>query len=141
MDIYTINGVQIEYDTMDLVNMEIYDTEVKRIAAEAQEWEKIDLTADNYLGVLRRQCESVLDAFECILGEGATDKIFGGRMNVEAILNSYGEFTRAVAERVRGMGGAQMPEPNRETRRAAERAQRRADAAERVKIKRDAEPV
>lgn len=144
MDKYIINGVEIEYDTFDLVNMEVYDSEVKRVAAEAERLRGVELNRDNYLGILRGQCESIMDAFDCIVGEGTARMLFGTRVNVADILNAYGEFTGAVAARLGNLSGGQTapaPAGNREQRRAAEREQRRAEAAERVRRKDHADAV
>lgn len=135
MDIYTINGVQVEYDTLDLVNMEVYDGEVRRIADEANKLKNTPITEDNYLSVLREQCVGIMDAFDCIIGEGTSEKLFGGKCNIETILDSYGEFTKAVAQRVANMRKTPM---NRQQRRANERQQRREEAAKRVAARQEA---
>lgn len=67
MDKYIVNGVEFEYDTFDLVNMEIYRDEVKRVA-ELAELSK-NVTVDNYVEIIREMCEGVLDAFDTIVGE------------------------------------------------------------------------
>lgn len=142
MDIYTINGVEVEYDTFDLANMELYDSEVKRIAEEAAELNAVPVTDSNYLGILRDKCALIMDAFDCILGEGTSEKLFHGRLNVAVILDSYREFTSAVAARVASFGSSYAPAAaapeaaelpmNREQRRVAERQKRREEAARRA---------
>lgn len=149
METYIINGVEMEYDTYDVTNMEIYGAEVQRLAELGK---KLDATMDktDYFSAaqaLRTFCEEILDAFDCILGEGSAKKIFGGRVNVLEIKNAYVEFTSAVNKATSTMFGAENPKPavrqpenmNREQRRAAERAKRRAEAAERAKARAHAE--
>lgn len=149
MDKYIINGVEVEYDTFDVTNMEIYGAEVQRLAELGKNLERSEAKADYFSAVqtLKTFSEEVLDAFDCILGEGSSRKIFGDKVNVKAIMNAYGEFTDAVNKATRTMFGAEDPKPaghqpeimNREQRRAAEREKRRAEAAERAKAKAHAE--
>lgn len=149
METYIINGVEMEYDTYDVTNMEIYGAEVQRLAELGK---KLDATMDKTdyfyaVQTLKTFSEEVLDAFDCILGEGSSRKIFGDKVNVKAIMNAYGEFTDAVNKATSTMFGSEDPKPaghqpenmNREQRRAAERAKRRAEAADRAKARAHAE--
>lgn len=142
MDVYVINGVSVEYDTFDIVNMELFGTEVERLKnfAEENRGKAYDTFADS-VSDLRAMCEGVLDFFDCLLGEGMSKTIFGDRINAVTITNAYHTFVAEVsAVMSAGFNGA-SPEPamNREQRRAAERAKRRAEAEERAKAKRHAE--
>ena len=90
-------------------------------------------------------CELIRDFFDTILGEGTSDKCFGPRSNLKAIVFAYGDFVRRVAEEMASItdimgsnaikGGSERAPTNREQRRAEERARRRAEAAERVKLR------
>lgn len=149
METYIINGVEVEYDTFDVTNMEIYGAEVQRLAELGKKLERSDAKMDYFSAVqtLKTFSEEVLDAFDCILGEGSSRKIFGDKVNVKAIINAYGKFTDAVNNATSTMFGSENPKPaghppenmNREQRSAAERAKRRAEAADRVKARAHAE--
>ena len=132
METYSINGVEVEYDTFDLVNMEVYRDEVKRVAALADLAK--DVTAENYIDIIREMCEGVMDAFDTIIGEGTSEKLFGGRVNAKTVPVAWAEFTQAVAKTMNtDIPGAGSNTPmNREQRRAAERAARREAAKKRV---------
>ena len=131
MESYIINGVEVEYDTFDLVNMEIYRDEVKRVA-ELAELSK-NVTVDNYVEIIREMCEGVMDAFDTIVGEGTSELLFGGRVNAKTVPQAWNDFTKAVASNIEGSGvnsaGVTM---NREQRRKAERERRREEARKRV---------
>lgn len=131
METYIINGIEFEYDTFDLVNMEIYRDEVKRVA-ELSELYK-DVTVDNYVEIIREMCEGVMDAFDTIVGEGTSELLFGGRVNAKTVPQAWNDFTKAVASNIEGSGvnsaGVTM---NREQRRKAERERRREEARKRV---------
>lgn len=136
MDTYIINGVEIEYDTFDLVNMEVYRDELKRVAKLAELTKAV--TADNYIEIIREMCEGVLDAFDTIIGEGTSELLFGGSLNAKTIPEAWQEFTTAVSEKMNAQGGSNAGNVvalNREQRRAAERAARREAAKERVEAR------
>lgn len=125
MEKYSINGVEMEYDTFDLDAMELLDSEVNRIRDEVEAVQRDGLDSAGYIRVLREQGENILDFFDTVLGDGAAAKIFGTRMNIRDIMNAYRKFTADVAE-VRGTLAGDLPGGgNREQRRAAEREQRR----------------
>lgn len=132
MERYIINGVEVEYDTFDLVNMELYDSEVRRIAKAAESMQDAD--ANNYIQVVRAMCDDIMDAFDTILGDGSSQKIFGGKVNAKIIPDAWKSFTRSVAEQMSKIGGEEtaVVHLNREQRRAAERAKRKEEARARV---------
>lgn len=138
METYSINGVEVEYDTFDLVNMEVYRDEVKRVA-DLSELAK-DVTTENYIEIIREMCEGVMDAFDTIIGEGTSNLLFGGKVNAKTIPAAWAEFTQAVAKVMNtDIPGAESNVPmNREQRRAAERAARREAAKKRVEERRHA---
>jgi len=138
MDKYIVNGVEFEYDTFDLVNMEVYRDEVKRVA-DLSELAK-DVTTENYIEIIREMCEGVMDAFDTIIGEGISNLLFGGKVNAKTIPAAWAEFTQAVAKVMNtDIPGAESNVPmNREQRRAAERAARREAAKKRVEERRHA---
>lgn len=128
METYIINGVEVEYDTFDLVNMEVYRDEVKRVAALSEL--SANVNEDNYVEIIREMCEGVMDAFDTIIGEGTSELLFGGKVNAKTFPNAWREFTDAVAKVM-----DPAPTVNREQRRAAERAERRAAAQKRVEAR------
>lgn len=133
MDKYIINGVEVEYDTFDLTNLELYGSEAERLHKKAEEANAVSKGGAPYaeqVAALRELCEDILDSFDCLLGDGMAEKIFGGRMNVMNITQAYKQFIDDITVRVRAMqaetGG------NREQRRAADRARRREEAEQRA---------
>ena len=127
MSVYTINGHEIEYDAMDLENLELYYSESKRLIENSTPADGEDLFL-----VFKNQCNAVLDFFDTVVGEGTSETIFGGSMNVKEILTAYKEFSAAVNQEVIGVTGilkntanANAPtHDNRAARRAAERLKR-----------------
>lgn len=138
MDTYIVNGVSVEYDTFDLVNMELFGTEVERLKdfADSIKGKQYETFA-NSVSDLREMCEGIKDFFDCVVGEGTSEKVFGDRVNALDMTQAYNTFVDEVSVKMRD--GFSAPAMNREQRRAAEREQRRAEAKARAEAKRHAE--
>lgn len=133
METYLINGQEVEFDTFDLVNLELFDSEVKRIAAVNRQ------EAPSDFSYMREVCESIRDFFDCLCGEGTSEKCFGRRMNAKELLDAYARFVQDVHDTVQeyqasyeGTDGPAEAPVNREQRRAMERQKRRQEARERA---------
>ncbi len=145
MDTYNINGVAVEYDTFDTYNMELFISEVERSQNEASSLPK------ETMSYLKGMCELIRDFFDTLIGEGTSEKCFGTRNNVKVMIFAYGSFIHDVGEKMASIEdfvgtiptfptfGVPATPTNREQRRAEERARRRAEAAERVKLRKDNE--
>lgn len=138
METYIVNGVAVEYDTFDLVNMELFGTEVERLKdfADSIKGKRYETFADS-VSDLREMCEGIKDFFDCVVGEGTSEKVFGDRVNALDMTQAYNTFVDEVSAKM--LDGFSAPTMNREQRRAAEREQRRAEAAARAEAKRHAE--
>jgi len=117
MEKYIINGVEVEYDTFDLENMETLETAVKRAKIDVEDIQA-RRTGDNDMALLREQANVFLDFFDDVLGEGSARKIFGERINILSIVNGYRDFTAAVAEQQTKLAQITTTPMNREQRRA-----------------------
>ena len=141
MDTYIVNGVSVEYDTFDLVNMELFGTEVERLKdfADSIKGKQYNDFADS-VADLREMCEGIKDFFDCVVGEGTSEKVFGTRVNALDMTQAYHNFVAEDnAKMQNGFSAPVAPAMNIEQRRAAEREKRRAEAAARAEAKRHAE--
>ena len=141
METYIVNGVSIEYDTFDLVNMELFGTEVERLKdfADSIKGKTYETFADS-VADLREMCEGIKDLFDCVVGESTSEKVFGTRVNALDMVQAYHNFVAEVSARMQnGFSAPVAPAMNREQRRAAEREQRRAEAKAKAEAKRRAE--
>lgn len=141
METYIVNGVSVEYDTFDLVNMELFGTEVERLKdfADSIKGKQYNVFADS-VADLREMCEGIKDFFDCVVGEGTSEKVFGTRVNALDMTQAYHNFVTEVSARMQnGFSAPVAPAMNREQRRAAEREQRRAEAKAKAEAKRHAE--
>lgn len=141
MDTYIVNGVSVEYDTFDLVNMELFGTEVERLKdfADSINGKQYNAFADS-VSDLREMCEGIKDFFDCVVGEGTSEKVFGTRVNALDMTQAYHNFVAEVSAKMQnGFSAPVAPAINREQRRAAEREKRRAEAKEKAEAKRRAD--
>lgn len=141
MDTYIVNGVSVEYDTFDLVNMELFGTEVERLRdfADSIKGKYYETFADS-VSDLQEMCEGIKDFFDCVVGEGTSEKVFGNRVNALDMTQAYHGFVAEVSARMQdGFSAPVAPAMNREQRRAADREQRRAEAKAKAEAKRHAE--
>ena len=75
---------------------------------------------------IRRQCGIVFDFFDDLFGEGTHRQIFGEKVNLGICLDAFKEFTDLVNAQKDAMAAkVQQYTPNRETRRAIQKAARR----------------
>lgn len=121
MEKYIVNGVELEYDTFDLDNMELYESEMERVHEDVRSTEWTGLEA------LRKQGDSVMDFFDTVVGEGTARKIFGTRMNIRDIVEGYQSFTAQVNKNIEDLGKkfSGTDKLDRDQRRAIERQKRR----------------
>lgn len=123
METYTINGVEVEYDTFDIDAMQARIEELNALDAVDKE----TVEGEDVFARLRRLCEARLDFFDAVLGEGMAEKIFGHKVNARAILQGFDDFNRGVTENLaqlptvaKGTWPVPAPAPmNRAQRRAA----------------------
>ncbi len=145
MSTYTIGEVTFEYDEMDLTNLELYQSELERLQASTFRIDIDKVDAPAALAFIREQCEAVLDFFDCVVGEGTSEKLFKGHMNIRQILSAFNAFQSAVTANLSALKDdmtALAPDQpttpmNREQKRAAEREQRRKEAAARAAAAKD----
>lgn len=117
MEKYIINGVEVEYDTFDLDNMETLDNAVKQIQDDVNSLQSRKKAGKDAMKLLREQANCFLDFFDDVLGDGTARKIFGDRVNILKIANGYKEFTDAVAAQQSKLADT-VRQSNRERRRA-----------------------
>lgn len=133
MEKYIVNGIEVEYDTFDLDNMELFDSESKRVV----ELIKNELSSKSDINKLRKYADVVRDFFDTVVGEGTAEKVFGPKDNIRAIRNGYMEFFNSVISACDAMNHECDKEnvENREQQRAADRQKRREEASKRAAVK------
>lgn len=100
---------EFEFDIFDLDAMERYETAYKAYVEKMQKARGTDVKS------LRESCNAIADFLETVLGDGAKEKLFGGKTN-------YREYLQAGYDMIESVG-AQREQFQREQ---TERAQRMA---------------
>lgn len=138
MERYMINGKEFEFDTFDLDNIELFQSEAERLEKNV----RLTPRDGDTIKFMRERAEDILDFFDTVVGEGTSAAAFGDKVNIKDIMSAYKQFAQDVkANTTEFFGGlAGKPAPvNREQRRAAAREQRREQARQRAAEK--AKPV
>lgn len=95
-----INGVTLTGDLMDADFMDVFESAMIEMRDKAQAAKSAGYTraSDHY----RAQCEVTNECLDKIFGEGTSEKLFGGRMNVMEHLEAMEQVNEwAVTERKR----------------------------------------
>ena len=140
METYIVNGKEIQYDTFDASNLELYLSEVKRISDSVKDAKS---TGRDAMSAIRDQCFGVMDFFDTVLGEGTTAVLFGDSVNIRDVVQAFKDFTEAVNHNMTELAntisdGAEAPVQRPDAVRytasagAANREQRRREARERA---------
>lgn len=72
METYNINGVEIQYDTFDLVNLELYTngvTEIAEVGKRVKEMIQED-PAKNGIKAIRMMCKHLWISLTCFVAKG-----------------------------------------------------------------------
>ena len=95
-----INGVTLTGDLMDADFMDVFESAMIEMRDKAQAAKSAGYTraSDHY----RAQCEVTNECLDKIFGEGTSEKLFGGRMNVMEHLEAMEQVNEwAMTERKR----------------------------------------
>lgn len=92
MEQFTVNGKEVEFDPFDLDAMEVYMDGVALV----EEQRKTGPADEGPVDALRRVCNSIMDFFDDLLGEGKARELFGQRVSVKDIFEGYRAFTTQV---------------------------------------------
>lgn len=118
---YVLNGKEIEFDVAELDNFERYEAGITKIGEELKQEHDGETSSEK----LRRMCNAILDYFDDVIGEGTSESIFKGRINIVEIRDAYDTFISAINAEMRDLsakfGAEQVQHMNRQQRRAAER--------------------
>ena len=111
-----INGVELEFDILDVDIAERYSAAGEELQARMQE---LDLETLSDVEAIRQECFIVFDYFDEIFGEGTAKAIFGERTNLGKCLDAMEQLAEsAAAQRKVFQEKMAKYKPNRAQRRA-----------------------
>lgn len=85
MSTINVNGVELEFDTLDVDTMASYEKALAKI-------DKVDETALKGLTPsenIRKQCRAIFDFFNDLFGEGTDKRLFGEKTNIGICLDAF----------------------------------------------------
>lgn len=103
MDTVTILSMEFPFDVFDIDCAQRYENAMRALVKEMEEIQKQEQKL-SFAESLRRQCASVCGCFDAILGEGASDKLFGGQDNLKTCLKAFGEFANQIEKQKEELG-------------------------------------
>ena len=83
-----INGVEFEIDFTDADLIERIDKKVKEVEEQGEELEKNKKNITPAEGI-RQECKIVKEFFDYVLGDGASEKIFGDKNSLRDCLQAF----------------------------------------------------
>ena len=115
-------GLELDFDIYDADQAEAYEDALQTVQEESAK----KVPGEGLAAGIRRQCGIVFDFFDDLFGEGTHRQIFGEKVNLGICLDAFKEFTDLVNAQKDAMAAkVQQYTPNRETRRAIQKAARR----------------
>lgn len=84
----TINGVELEFDMLDVETFGAYTEAGEQMKAKAAEIEAAQKDRNIFLA-FRLTCEAINTFFDHIFGEGTSEELFGSRMNFHTSIEAY----------------------------------------------------
>lgn len=111
-----LNGHEVTFDVFEMDNLAAYQESCDRVTALYQQ----PAGSENVIDRLREMCHATLGFFEDCLGTAVTQEVFGDRLNVKTLAESFAAFTTAVNGELQQFG-TQLAKPglNRAQWRAA----------------------
>ena len=84
----TINGVELEFDMLDVDTFGAYTEAGEQLKAKTAEIEEAQKDK-NVFQAFRLTCEAINAFFDHIFGEGTSEELFGSRMNFRTSIEAY----------------------------------------------------
>ena len=116
-----INGVELELDLLDADVAEKFETECQRVKDRVADKKAYEGKSNS--GAMRYQCEVVNDFFDCVFGEGTSEKLFEGKHHIGRSMESFAAVVSEAnksSEQIKEISREYMPggaTPNRAARR------------------------
>jgi len=95
--IWKYNDLEFEFDIEDYDDAQRYEKAFNDLSEREKSVEKTGMTTD----ILKSYCEVYYKLFDDLFGEGAGNKVFGGKFNTrkcEEAFNSFFVFVKAQTE-------------------------------------------
>ncbi len=88
----TVKNTQLEFELMELSFAEAYEKGIEKISNLKSEVEKISTIS----GKIRRGCEIIGEVINSLFGDGTTEKLFEGRVDLKEYTFTWLEITSQI---------------------------------------------
>lgn len=134
-----LNGAEFEVDFLDYDTDVLIETEYEKLQKASQEnMKKAQTTQMRQSELIKEATLQVYGFFDTVLGEGASEKIFGEKINYGMALKMLGEFTlqkQKSGKDIKDISDIYTPQINTGTAYNGNRQQRRAQQKKKNKGK------
>lgn len=130
---FKINDVELELDLMDIDEKERFEECFETMNETVQEAVKNINEGDSESVYMRKICEAVMDFFDNLFGEGTSNEIFDGRVNIKKCMLAIQDITKEKVRQGKELNdivkasstiGVEDKLPNRAQRRAQGRVRK-----------------
>ena len=90
-----ILDTEIEFDFFDADQVEKFEAEAKKVKEKSQNKEILNLSLSE---ALREECKMINEFFDNVFGNGTSEKIFKGKMNLQEHITAFADI---VDEKIR----------------------------------------
>lgn len=115
---FEIQGVELEFDILDLESAEIYEKALDEVKKRA---EKSLGDSKGLSESIREQCHAIFDFIDTLFGKDVHKQIFGAAVNLRECISVYREILSAIEKDGMAVAAEFAPKQNRAQRRAAKK--------------------
>lgn len=110
-----IKDIEVDFDFLDADDVQKFENEAKRVE---EECEKKEIETLSYSEAIRRECNTIENFFDNVFGEGISEKIFKGKMNLIEHINAFQDIVNEKVKKQEELKNTlNRYLPNREQRR------------------------
>ena len=110
-----IKDIEVEFDFLDADDVERFEKEAEKVKKQCEIKEKQEMS---YSQMIREECKIVNCFFDNVFGEGISEKLFKGKMNLEEHIKIFEDIVKEKMRQQKGLEDTlKRYQPNREQRR------------------------
>ncbi len=110
-----IRNIEVDFNFLDADDIEKFENEAKKVKEGCNSKAKIAMTMSESI---REECKIIDNFFNNVFGEGISEKIFSGKMNLEEHIKAFEDVVKEKIEQQRRLQNTfDRYRPNREQRR------------------------
>ena len=110
-----IKGIEVEFNLLDADDIERFEKEAEEVKKQCEIKGKQEMS---YSTLIREECKIINNFFDNVFGNGISEKIFKGKMNLEEHIRAFEDIIKEKIEQQKGLQATfDRYQPNREQRR------------------------